>query len=597
MSFMFKPYPFTDPAAVNHIELPAEVRRAAVAGNAAVAAKLLSRSPRVLLLDGYVGADFASLLRNLGERLSGKKVVTLGISEAYRSSDELEKMLAEFLPEDRVVDPILLFGKSHPVAIDALFDPEKLARLAEKVRSLRETADLVIVFGQGAVQGALREIADLAAFMDVTPMNAVLRVNARRCGALGDAKERSLRYLWRRLYYFDYEIMMQHRKELIDGDAIDCYIDGNQEENLKLIGLAELKAVFAEQLRSPFRCTPVYLEGVWGGFFVKKLRSLPEDMRNCAWVFDMIPNEVSLQIRVGAATFNIPFSTFFKATGRELMGEESVKRFGYVFPIRFNYDDTYGGSGNMSIQVHPPQKYNQENFGEPFQQDESYYCVKTAGSRTYQGLQDDCDVEEFFRCLDRAEKEHIPFDYDKYVNSFASEQGDQFLLPGGTIHASGRNQVILEIGSYTIGSYTFKLYDYLRKDLDGTPRPIHSIHGKKVLATDRRRSKIDGWLRPKPRTVREGDGWKEEIVGECDLIYFSLRRLSFDRSISDRTDGKFHVLTLVEGDEVLVYSKADPSRCYHQKFMDIVVVPASMGEYGIINLGNTPCKVHKTLLK
>ena len=100
-------------------------------------------------------------------------------------------------------------------------------------------------------------------------------------------------------------------------------------------------------------------------------------------------------------------------------------------------------------------------------------------------------MDEFFRCIEKAEKEHIPFDHDKFVNSFPSEEGDQFLLPGGTIHASGRNQVVLEIGSYTIGSYTFKLYDYLRKDLDGNPRPIHSIHGKNVLVADRRRSVID----------------------------------------------------------------------------------------------------------
>ena len=57
------------------------------------------------------------------------------------------------------------------------------------------------------------------------------------------------------------------------------------------------------------------------------------------------------------------------------------------------------------------------------------------------------------------------------------------------------------------------------------------------------------------------------------------------------------MLTLVEGEEVLIYSKADPARCYHQKFMDIVVVPADLGEYGIINLGTEPCKVHKALLK
>ncbi|MBP5640423.1 MAG: class I mannose-6-phosphate isomerase [Victivallales bacterium] len=597
MSFMFKPYPFVDPVAVNHIQLPPVLRSAPVAGNGAVAARLLAKQPRIILLDGYVGADFSSLIRNICELLPRKRIELLKISDAYRSSDELENFLTDFLPEDRVSDPILLFGKSHPVTIESLIDQQKLKSLSQKLKALREEADLVILYGQGAVQSPLAELADLSAFLDVTPMNAVLRVNARRCGALGDSKERTLRYLWRRLYYFDYEIMMLHRKDLIDNNRIDYYIDSNLDENLKLIGLNELKELFEIQLKSPFRCTPVYLEGVWGGFFVKQLRHLPEDMRNCAWVFDMIPNEVSLQIKVGPTTFNFAFSTFFKTVGQKLMGEESVKRFGYIFPIRFNYDDTYGGSGNMSIQVHPPQAYNQEHFGEPFQQDESYYCVKTAGSRTYQGLQDDCDVNEFFQCIDKAEKEHIPFDHDKYVNSFPSEQGDQFLLPGGTIHASGRNQVILEIGSYTIGSYTFKLYDYLRMDLDGKPRPIHSNHGKNVLVTDRRRSKIDGWLRPKPRTVREGDGWKEEIVGECDLIYFSLRRLSFEHSVSDCTDGKFHVLTLVEGDEVLVYSKVDPTCCFHQKFMDIVVIPASMGEYGIINLGTNPCKVHKTLLK
>ena len=597
MSFMFKPYPFTDPVPVNRIDLPQELRQAPVSGNAAVAAELLKKQAKVMLLDGYVSADFSSLIRNIREQLPDTEITVLDMAESYRTSIELEDLLKDTLPEDRVIDPILLFGKSHHFTIDNLIDPKRLKELTGKIEKLRSKSGLVIVCGQGSVQPQLKALADVSLFMDVTPLNAVLRVNARRCGALGDDKERSLRYLWRRLYYFDYEIMMLHRKNLIDENRIDFYIDGNQEENLKMIGLNELKDVFSNQLRSPFRCTPVYIEGVWGGNFVKKLRSLPDDMRNCAWVFDMIPNEVSMQIKIGPVTFNFPFSTFFKAVGKQLMGEESVKRFGYVFPIRFNYDDTYGGNGNMSVQVHPPQKYNQEHFGEPFQQDESYYCVKTAGSKTYQGLQDDCDVEEFFRCIDKAEKEYIPFDYEKYVNSFPSEQGDQFLLPGGTIHASGRNQVILEIGSYTIGSYTFKLYDYLRKDLDGTPRPIHSIHGKNVLVTDRRRSKIDGWLRPKPKTIREGLGWKEEIVGECELIYFSLRRLSFEHSISDCTNGKFHVLTLVEGDEVLVYSKADPSCCFHQKFMDIVVVPASMGEYGIINLGTTPCKVHKALLK
>ena len=87
-------------------------------------------------------------------------------------------------------------------------------------------------------------------------------------------------------------------------------------------------------------------------------------------------------------------------------------------------------------------------------------------------------------------------------------------------------------------------------------------------------------------------------MGEHDLIYFSLRRFSFDREISDDTQGaKFHVLVLVQGEEILVCSKKDPAKSYHAKYMDMVVVPASMGEYTIINLGKTPCKVTKTMLK
>ncbi len=591
MSFMFKPYPYVDPQAVNRPELPHSVSAQLTAGNAAVAAKMLENFTGVLALDGYAGADFTELLTRLKEQ---RDITVFNVADAYKSSDELEEMLAESLPLDREIDPILIFGKCRHREIESLFDPVKTAALNEKLATAK---GITVLAGQGAACSLFRKHIDRAAFLDLTPLTVTCRVQARRVCCLGDAQDRTNAYIFRRLYYYDYEIMMLHRKNLIDGGKIDFYIDGNIETMLKLLPLDALRQVFDTQAAYPFRCTPVYLEGVWGGYFVKKLRGLPEDMRNAAWVFDMIPNEVSLQVRIGKYTMNFPFSTFFKAEAGKVMGEESVKRFGHVFPIRFNYDDTYGGNGNMSIQVHPPQAYNNEHFGEPFQQDESYYVVKTAGSKTYLGLQDDCDLKEFYRCLDRAEKEHIPFDHDKYVNSFPSEQGDQYLLPGGTIHASGRNQVVLEIGSYTIGSYTFKLYDYLRSDLEGVPRPIHLIHGKNVLATDRRRSTVDGVLRPKPMTVREGEGWKEEIVGEHNLIYFSLRRLSFERSVSDDTQGKFHVLVLVEGEEALICSKSDPSRFYRPKHMDMVVIPASFGEYEILNLGDTPCKVTKTMLK
>ncbi len=508
-------------------------------------------------------------------------------------------MLEAHLPEDRDIDPVLLFGKIFHGSFANLFDSAKLASLILNLKETKKSNSqkATIIYGCASAYGELKDLSDSISYFDLTPLHATLRVRAGSVKSLGDKAERKVNAVFRRLYYFDYELAMPHRTELIKNGNIDFYIDANQPENLKLVPHREFMEILDATVKMPFRCKPVYLEGIWGGFYIKKLRNLPADMKNCAWVFDLIPNEVSILIKAGGTTLELPFSTFFRTEAEKLMGEESVKRFGPVFPIRFNYDDTYNGGGNMSVQVHPPQEYNQKNFGETWQQDESYYVVETAGSRTYLGLRDEANSEEFISLIRKAEKEGQPFDYEKYVNSFESKKGDQYLMPGGTLHASGWNQVVLEIGSYTIGSYTFKMYDYLRKDLDGVPRPIHSQHGINVLDTSRRRSSVDGVLRPVPKTVREGDGWKEVIVGENDQIYFSLRRLEFERSIQDDTAGKFHVLVLVEGEEVLVYSLDNPEQFYRQKFCDMVVVPASLGRYGILNLGDSPCKVTKTLLK
>ena len=97
--------------------------------------------------------------------------------------------------------------------------------------------------------------------------------------------------------------------------------------------------------------------------------------------------------------------------------------------------------------------------------------------------------------------------------------------------------------------------------------------------------------------VREGEGWKEIVVGEHELLYFSLRNLIFEREIADDTAGFFHVLALVDGERVRVASEADPSKCFVMNSMDIVVVPASLGRYTVTNLGVGTVTVHKTLLK
>ena len=157
-----------------------------------------------------------------------------------------------------------------------------------------------------------------------------------------------------------------------------------------------LKTILNRLVDYPFRCRPVYLEGVWGGYFVKGLRRLPEEMRNCAWVFDLIPMEVSVIAVIDGVEAEFPYYTFINTVGVKLLGHDCEKRFNGYFPIRFNYDDTFHASGNMSIQLHPgsvsariPTSWSR--------QDESYYIVATAREVDLPRLQNDADIKRFYQ--------------------------------------------------------------------------------------------------------------------------------------------------------------------------------------------------------
>ncbi|MBO4468907.1 MAG: phosphoheptose isomerase, partial [Bacteroidales bacterium] len=349
---------------------------------------------------------------------------------------------------------------------------------------------------------------------------------------------------------------------------------------------------------------PCYLEGVWGGSYMKKLRGLPEKMRNAAWVFDFIPMEVSVQIQAGEELLDINYCSFVHKEGVNLMGDKCVRKYKGYFPIRFNWDDSYHSTGNMSIQCHSGGKFNVENYNEFGRQDESYYVVITGHeAKTFIGFRDDADIPAFFKEIEAADTEHKPCDYMKYVSYEESKPGLQVMLPAGTIHSSGRNQVILEIGSLTIGSYTYKMYDYLRLDFDGKQRPIHTHLGELNVRQDRRHSVIHDPASPEyivqqPRLDKEGEGWQEYILGENPQMYISLRRLEFEKQCEQDTKGeKFHVLTLVDGDRVRIRSVRHPEHYFDLDFMEIACVPASMGKYVIENLGKEPIRVHKTCLR
>ncbi len=612
---MYNPFPFHDPKPVNRPELSKKTIDSIVTGGTQAVAKKFITSiadkvraeGAIVAFDGYTTTKFdlmVSLLARECDVFGFKIEFVDSAARTFKSGEEIDAIIDPLLIWDKKIDPTLLYGKVYHGGYIGLMDPARVEAFKKDLPALKAPGTLVVVYGYGSLIKEFRLMYDVRCWFDITPMNSMLRIRAGEYANIGKKHTGIINRTIRRCYYCDFENAVQLRKELFAAGDLDWYFLDNDRAKLQMMPFETFSDVCAQLVKYPFRAKPCYLEGVWGGSYMKERRGLPKEMRNAAWVFDFIPMEVSVLVQAGTELLDINYCSFVHKEGVNLMSEKCVRKYKGYFPIRFNWDDSYHSTGNMSIQCHSGGKFNVENYNEFGRQDESYYVVITGHeAKTFIGFRDDADIPAFFREIEAADTQHDPCDYMKYVSYEESVPGLQVMLPAGTIHSSGRNQVILEIGSLTIGSYTYKMYDYLRLDFDGKQRPIHTHLGELNVRQDRRYSVIHDpespeYIVQKPRLDASGEGWKEFILGENPQMYISLRRLEFDEKCEQDTKGeKFHVLTLVDGDHIRIRSVEHPERYFDLDFMEIACVPASMGKYVIENLGKEPIRVHKTCLR
>ena len=596
MSFMFHPNPYIDPLAVNPVSAPPEVAKSLRFGAAAAVreiAQAIHLGKTKVGIDGYPGAEFSVLAQLLAQACPEAQIVST--RSLWLDADAFRAKIAHCLPMDLEKDPVLMYGVRFEGSYADFFDALALEKLKRALASEKP----VIVIGEAALSEPLMDLYSLRLWADITPRQAAINFKTGHGINLGEQKALPFAQTMRRNYYVDFELAQETRWQLIKENRLHGYLAFDNPAQMIYIPFEHLSTLFECVRQKPFRCRPVYLEGVWGGHYIKRLRNLPKSMRNCAWIFDMIPMEVSLAIWVDGNELEVPFFTFIQHQGEKLLGEAAFKKFGGYFPVRFNYDDTFHSSGNMSIQCHPDENYVVSNHRELGRQDESYYvCVAGENAKTYLGFNEGVSKEAFLQACEHAQETGEMMDYEKFISHVPSKPGLQVMIPAGTVHASGQNQVILEIGSLTIGSYTYKLYDYQRIDPQtGKPRPIHLHMGRQVLRGERDARYAAENLVNHGSLLRQNEAGSETIIGEHDLLYFSLRSLHFKTGMEDDTRGTFHVLALTEGERVRIESLSDPAAAFEISYLDLAVVPATFGRYRLINLGEGPVSVHKTCLK
>lgn len=526
---------------------------------------------KVVAVDFYAGVREEEVAGEL-ELLS--PTLFINTRNLMKPQDEIKAMTERFMTDD------VLFGYVTNLTLNDYFDAEKLEQARKQVA---DATGRVIIVGSGAAMVAPAEAT--VVYVDMARWEIQQRFRVHEVKALGvDNREDAVSLQYKRGYFNDWRILDRYKESLFG--RVDFWLDTHIANEPRLIDKETFFKGIEETVKTPFRVVPFFDPAPWGGQWMKEVCGLNPEKENYGWCFDCVPEENSLYFEVNGVRFELPSVDLVLLKSRELLGEPVEARFGKDFPIRFDFLDTVGG-GNLSVQVHPTTQFIRENFGMYYTQDESYYLLDAKeGASVYLGLKTGIDKNEMIHDLREAQKGEVVFDTERYVNRLPAKKHDHYLIPGGTVHCSGSEALVLEISS-TPNLFTFKLWDWQRLGLDGKPRPINVERGKDVIDWKRDTEYVNKHLANRFTQVAEGDGWREECTGLHPNEFIETHRHWFSKPVTHHTNNSVNVLNLVEGEEAVIESPINAFKPFVVHYAETFIIPASVGEYTIAPYGKS----------
>jgi mannose-6-phosphate isomerase class I len=534
----------------------------------------------VILIDGYVGNDWEYIAGCLERELTaaGITVNLVYTSTLMKPANEIERLVAPFLGEKGSV-----WGRKATITLKDLFDDEKLRNVQPAAKGI------TLIVGVGA---ALTGLPAPVVYFDLPKNELQYRMRAGTANNLGKEQRDDNQETYKRFYFVDWVLLNAYKQQILS--SIEVIADGQWKEQITWASHSVISKGLQYLSQNAFRVRPWFEAGAWGGNWMKdKIPGINKGEVNYAWSFEMIVPENGLVFESGGRVLEVAFDWLMMKHSKEVLGQDE-QRFGIDFPIRFDFLDTFDG-GNLSIQCHPSVKYIQEQFGETITQDETYYildCKK--GAKVYLGFRDDIDPAAFHRELEESAAENKAIDIEKYVQVHDANKHDFFLIPNGTVHSSGKDNLVLEI-SATPYIFTFKMYDWVRMDLNGRPRPINIDHAFNNLDFSRKGERVKEEFISRQQVIASGENWKLVHAPTHVEHFYDVHRIEFTDTVTVETAGKCHVLMLVEGKSVLVETANGFRQRYN--YAETFAIPAAAGSYRITNEGDTIAKVIKAFVK
>lgn len=537
---------------------------------------------RVLAIDGYQGIDWTKFRSELSLALEKESINPewIDMSECQADETTIFGRIEPFLGgDDRI------FGKRFPFGIEVFFDAGKIADQRIHAAILRgdKSGRLTIFYGIGA---GLIEVWDQLWYIDIPKDVIQNNAKAGQTRNIGTNDYHGFEPFYKRAYFVEWPALNRHKKQIVNN--IDLLIDLQSPENPMFIPGNEFRENLKELARSAFRVRPWYYSGPWGGHYMQGHFGVHRDKVNLSTSFEIITPENGIVLENEGKRLEFSFDFLMYQANELILGKQAARQFRYEWPIRLDYLDTIDG-GNLSTQVHPRPNFVRREFGETFTQDESYYILNAKpGARVYIGLTDDCDPDQFYQAVTESAQQGIEVDIDQFVNSEPAKPHDLFLIPNGTVHGSGKDNLVLEISATTY-IFTFKIYDWMRRDLNGKFRPLNIDRAWQNIRFERRSNWVKENLIAKPILIEENNRWKKYLLADQKENWWTVERVEFDDEFHMDTNDTAFALNLVDGEMVSIQTAN--GREYPLAWAESMIIPAAAKNFRVKNQGKVSCKL------
>jgi mannose-6-phosphate isomerase class I len=536
---------------------------------------------KTVVIDGYAGVFWDQVQEQISNRLAKKGLTArwISTSDFLKPAAVIDDLVAPFLGAEESV-----WGTKCTLMLADLYEIEKLSATAPDNHT-----ELNIIIGPAA---ALSGWEAPVLYIDLPKNELQFRMRAGSINNLGATVLTEPFKMYKRCYFVDWVLLNNHKKALLH--KITTIADGQWPEQINWMYQKDLIDGLDRMSRSVIRVRPWFEPGAWGGQWIKeRISQLNKEVVNYAWSFELIVPENGLVFESNGNLLEVSFDTLMFSNQQQVLGKHAAS-FGDEFPVRFDFLDTFDG-GNLSIQCHPRLNYIREHFGENITQDETYYILDCEKDATvYLGFQEDIDPAAFKNALQNSEAKAEEIDITKYVQVHAANKHDLFLIPNGTVHSAGKGNLVLEI-SATPYIFTFKMYDWVRLDLEGKPRPINIDHAFNNLDFNRKGAQVEQELISQPSVIEESENWQIVHLPTHQDHFYDVHRLEFDQEISRSTEDGCHIMMLVEGESISIETQDGTLQTY--AYAETFVVPAAAGSYTLTNQGAGRAKVILAFLK